>query len=288
MDRISDLIGPVIEAANSHFRVHDGDFVDSDGLIVCGRCHERRQMFLPPFEGEADQKIVVPCGCRCDKEEWEREKQERKAREDAEVIARLKEQSMMSPRFASATFTAFSITKLNEKVYKKCLWYAEHINEMIDENQGLLFYGPPGTGKTFSAACIANYVLNRRITVFMTSFVKLLSAFGPNGDKDNIIGRMNRAKLLILDDFGSERGSEYSLEQVYNILDSRYRVQLPVIITTNIPIEAMTSDTDMTHARIYDRVFEMCDPVEFSGMSWRKREAVRRRKTLEARMKEEE
>lgn len=288
MDRIADIMEPVIEAANRSFQHREGDYVDSEGLIVCGRCHERRQIILPLFPGaDSTATRVVPVMCKCDVAAYEKEKQDQKDREDAQIIARLREQSLMSPRFASATFTAFSITKQNEDVYRKCLWYSEHLKEMIAENQGLLFYGQPGTGKTFAAACIANYALNRKITVFMTSFVKLLAAFGPNGDKDNITRRMNRAKLLILDDLGAERNNGYSLEQVYNILDSRYRAQLPVIITTNVPIEAMTSETDVSYERIYDRVFEMCDPVEFVGMSWRKREAVKRRKSLKERMEED-
>ena len=49
-----------------------------------------------------------------------------------------------------------------------------HFDEMLEKNQGLLFYGDVGTGKTFAAACIANYLLERRIPVVMT-FLLLLS-----------------------------------------------------------------------------------------------------------------
>ena len=48
-------------------------------------------------------------------------------------------------------------------------------DEMYRNNQGLLLYGPVGTGKSYAAACIANELLNQKIPVIMTSFVKILT-----------------------------------------------------------------------------------------------------------------
>ena len=76
--------------------------------------------------------------------------------------------------------------------------------------------------------------------------------------------------LLILDDLGAERSTDYALEQVYNIVDSRYRAGLPVIYTTNLTLEELKNPADMRYARIYDRVLEKCFPVEFRGVSRRK------------------
>lgn len=106
----------------------------------------------------------------------------------------------------------------------------------------------------------------------MTSFVSLLHA-----DKENISNyRLNQASLLILDDFGAERGTDYALENVYNIIDSRYRSGKPIIITTNIALREMQICEDIRYSRIYDRLFEMCYPVKVEGKSWRKKEAVAR------------
>ena len=97
---------------------------------------------------------------------------------------------------------------------------------MMTKNQGLLFYGDVGTGKTFSAACIANYLLNRKIPTVMTSFVKIIGNADLRNREESMYftDRLNRAKLLIIDDLGAERGTDYALERVYDIIDSRYRL----------------------------------------------------------------
>ena len=71
--------------------------------------------------------------------------------------------------------------------------------------------------------------------------------------------------LLIIDDFGMERGTEYGLEQVYNVIDSRYRSRKPLIVTTNLTLEELQHPEDTAHARIYDRLLEMCSPSALLG-----------------------
>ena len=78
---------------------------------------------------------------------------------------------------------------------------------------------------------------------------------------------------LILDDFGMERGTEYGLEQVYNVIDSRYRSGKPLIVTTNLTLTELQNPQDTPHARIYDRLLEMCAPVCFSGENFRRESA---------------
>ncbi len=89
--------------------------------------------------------------------------------------------------------------------------------------------------------------------------------------------------LQILDDFGMERGTEYGLEQVYNVIDSRYRSRKPLIVTTNLTLEELQNPEDTAHARIYDRLTEMCTPVRITGENFRKaraREKMEQLKTL--------
>ena len=111
----------------------------------------------------------------------------------------------------------------------------------------------------------------------MTSFVKLLETMqGFSEDDGALIARLNRAKLLIIDDLGAERSTDFALEKVYDIVDSRYRAKLPIILTTNLSMTEMKESADIRYTRIYDRIFEMCYPMQFTGRSWRKAEAARR------------
>ena len=100
----------------------------------------------------------------------------------------------------------------------------------------------------------------------MTNFALILNDLAATFEgKNEYISNLCRYPLLILDDFGMERGTEYGLEQVYNVIDSRYRSGKPLIVTTNLTLTELQNPQDTPHARIYDRLLEMCAPVCFSG-----------------------
>lgn len=262
--------------------INPGDYEDEEGLLVCGVCGEQRQKFIDfaaPTEDDPNhtKKLKVATMCRCEREVEERRKREKQNEEDMERIRKLKKASLMDEKLSGATFRNFKPTKYNARNLKLCQRYAEKFDLMLEKNQGLLFWGDVGTGKSFAAACIANYLLERKIPVIMTSFVKLLEVIQASREEEPaILNRLGYAKLVIFDDLGAERGTDYALEKVYNIIDSRYRKSLPMILTTNLTIEEMKRDMDIRYSRIYDRIFEICYPMQFTGPSWRKTEASRR------------
>ena len=266
---------------------NDGDYEDENGILICGKCGEPRQRFMlfdDPTDDDPEHKseLKVVTMCRCEREEEEREKRKEEAAKDMEKIQRLRNASLLDEKFRGATFGAFKVTKYNERNLKLCRRYAMKFDQMVEKDQGLIFWGSVGTGKSFAAACIANYLLDRKVPVVMTSFVKLLEVFQSGRDEEtSILNRLGYAKLVIFDDLGAERGTDYALEKVYNIVDSRYRKSLPMILTTNLTIEDMKSEVDMRYRRIYDRVFETCYPMQFTGPSWRMKEASRRYKDME-------
>ena len=266
---------------------NDGDYEDENGILICGKCGEPRQRFMlfdDPTDDDPEHKseLKVVTMCRCEREEEEREKRKEEAAKDMEKIQRLRNASLLDEKLRGATFGAFKVTKYNERNLKLCRRYAMKFDQMVEKDQGLIFWGSVGTGKSFAAACIANYLLDRKVPVVMTSFVKLLEVFQSGRDEEtSILNRLGYAKLVIFDDLGAERGTDYALEKVYNIVDSRYRKSLPMILTTNLTIEDMKSEVDMRYRRIYDRVFETCYPMQFTGPSWRMKEASRRYKDME-------
>ena len=75
--------------------------------------------------------------------------------------------------------------------------------------------------------------------------------------------------LLVIDDLGVERNTEYAMEQIFTIIDSWYRSKKPLIVTTNWKLEEIKNPPDLVHARIYDRILERCVPVLFSGKNFR-------------------
>ena len=278
-----DYLAPVLAANAKLGEPGNGDYKDEDGLLVCGKCHTRRQsrIRVPTGPNGEMQEIVVFTQCKCRKEADEALAEARRRAEEEErhrnLVKHLKKLSLMDDRMVGHRFDAFQKTQENATNLKLCRRYAEHFDEMLDRNQGLLMFGSVGTGKSFSAACIANHLLDQGISVMMTSFVRILNVVQNGKEADsNLLDQMNRVKLLIIDDLGAERGTDYALEKVYHVIDSRYRAKLPIILTTNLTLAEMKAETESRYERIYDRIFEMCYPMEYRGISWRKKEANKR------------
>ena len=115
---------------------------------------------------------------------------------------------------------------------------------------GLLLWGDVGTGKSFFAGCVANALLDKGVPVLMTNFAKILNSLTgiyPQ-DRNEFINSLNQYSLLIIDDLGVERNSEFALEQVFHVIDSRYRSMKPMIITTNLTLEELKHPEDLAPA----------------------------------------
>ena len=87
--------------------------------------------------------------------------------------------------------------------------------------------------------------------------------------KNELLEDICRCSLLVIDDFGSERESEYGLETIHSVLDARYNCGKPMIVTTNLPLQTINHPTDVMHKKIYDRL-KNCVPIQFTGESFRK------------------
>ena len=79
---------------------------------------------------------------------------------------------------------------------------------------------------------------------------------------------------LIIDNLGIERNSDFALEQVFNVIDSRYRSKKPLIITTNLTLSELNNAADIAHKRIYDRILERCIPVRINNRNIRQDNAT--------------
>jgi len=244
---------------------------------VCGKPRFKMMDFplLDGRDGFEKREVKIMCDCEIAARN-ERDERERREKEIA-LIHDLKKLSLIDERLSGVNFSTCKVDESNSKMIGIARKYVDNFDEMYKECQGLLFFGDVGTGKSYIAAAIANELMNRLIPVVMTSFVRLLQEMqGFETDNTEFIQRLNRAKLLVIDDLGAERGTDYALERVYEVIDSRYRSKKPIILTTNMQYKAMQECQDIRYVRIYDRIFEMCYPVKFTGKSWRKKDAVDR------------
>ena len=130
----------------------------------------------------------------------------------------------------------------------------------------------PIYGQILPAVCIANALLDQDVPVLMTNFPTILARLcGTSGeDRTAFLDSLGDYNLLIIDNLGVGRNTEYALEQMFSIIDSRCRCNKPLIVTTNLKLDELKHPPDLAHARIYDRLLEMCAPIRFSGENFRK------------------
>lgn len=274
-DKVVDLeiARAVIKAASSSRPVKGQYDYYKDGILYCGKCKTAKEAVIT-IGGES---VTVRCICQCEKAERERAERRRQYEEEMRRIRDLKTGSLIDTKLRNATLSTFVANRENAKLYTIIRNYVDNFNEFYTDNIGLLFWGSVGSGKSYAAACIANELLDRRKSVIMTSFVKILQAIQFNSELEaQLLSKMCSASLLIIDDLGAERRTEYALEKVYNVVDSRYRAGRPLIVTTNLELESMQKEQDDKYQKIYDRIFEMCHPVKVDCPSWRIEKAKER------------
>ena len=269
----SNITKAVIKAATAAKADKNSEDYYKDGVLVCGKCHTNKEKKIQL----AGEYVTVRCICKCESEERERIQKQKDYEEEMRRIERLKVASLMDAKLKSATLKTFTQKEDNQKLYTIVKNYVDNFETFYKSNRGLLFWGTVGTGKSYAAACIANELLNRKTPVVMTSFVKVLQVIQDNTENETeFVNRLCAARLLIIDDLGTERNTDYALEKVYNVIDSRYRTGKPLILTTNLNLQDMQMTQDIRYQRIYDRIFEMCHPVMVNGTSWRINQAKER------------
>ena len=99
----------------------------------------------------------------------------------------------------------------------------------------------------------------------MTSFPKIANDLFRAEEKSEYLADLCNVSLLIIDDFGAERRSDYMLETMWHVLELRSCFRKPLIITTNLTMEALRDPPEESLARIYDRILAVCAPLFFPG-----------------------
>jgi len=267
------------------------DYIGDDGFVHCAKCHGRKQRYIDTKTlGLGTIKVWCACPCLAAKakaeEEAKRARKEREKREQENRIMAysLRQEYMREEMIRSASFDIFfskvftgeNDNAASRRLYKIATRYVEMFDLMLKDEKGMLFFGPTGTGKTFTAACIANALLDKGVPVIMTSLSKLTDAidFGDNTKSATaIIQKINKADLLILDDLGVERASSFAMEKQYEFINGRYEAKKPIIFTTNLTKDQLLKTPNIDLQRVYSRAFEKCHLISFDGPDLRRERA---------------
>ena len=239
----------------------EGDYYSADGLLYCGKCHTPKQMRGEgPTEG-----MFLSIVCRCRQAEMEKEAEaEQRARVEELRLHCLPEEEKRNHRFSIAD------DDKNIRIAKK---YCDEWEQVKAKNIGLVLWGNTGSGKSFTVDCICNALIDQAVPVINITTVELVSKLADrNTDREVFIKRLREIPLLVLDDLGAERDTEFSHEQLCSVIDTRAEGGRPLVITTNYTLDEMKNVKDRRLLRIFNRVFACCIPVNVSGKS--KRDAL--------------
>lgn len=254
-----EIIENIEEKAKEAIKQKDGDYIKDD-LLYCGKCNTPKQAKVVMFG-----KIITPyCLCKCESERL-------KAEEKARKTEKRRIEAFGSSNLVNCTFEADDGG--NPKITEAMKRYVENFTDFKKSGQGLLLYGDTGRGKTFAAAEVANALIDKGYSVYVTNFAKIANEITASfDDKQEVYDRLSRYSLLVLDDLSAERKTEFMQEVVHAVIDSRINSGKPMIITTNLTADELSNPQDIASKRIYERITQKCLPIKVEGQNRRKEE----------------
>lgn len=133
------------------------------------------------------------------------------------------------------------------------------------ENRGMVLTGTVGSGKTGLAVSLAYLVHMQGHRVRIGTFTEILDEMRPKagfGEKETEPADMYKPRLLVLDDLGTQKVTDFVEERLFAIIDGRHQRRLPTIITTNLDLEKLN---DQFGRRVVSRIVEVSRFVTLTG-----------------------
>lgn len=280
---MENTLKSLLRATTTYSGSEDIEILDNeyekDGMIYCKTCNEPKL-----FKSEKFDRIIR-CTCSCYDKEL---KAQRKIEEDLERLEKFKtlqKQSLIGERFTDATFYNTVIDDKTDPSFKiafeRCKKFCDNAEDVIENGYGIYIYSEQsGNGKTWLATCIVNELTKRLVPCLFTNFFEILmelnNTFNGSEKENQIIDKLAKIPLLVIDDIGTERlltnGEDNRMqEKVYTIINRRYNEKKSTIFTSNLTMRELVTKRGMM-IKTVDRISEMSSvTLEIKGESFRKK-----------------
>lgn len=176
-------------------------------------------------------------------------------------------------RIAGASFAGANFALYQPEYRTQARKIYAYVQKFCDElktnpGQGLFIHGSTGSGKSYLLGCIANYMLGQmsvRYMVYADFLDSLRATFNRDAEhsEQQLVDEVKNVDLLLLDDLGIERPTEFSLKYLAQIIDYRYRNLKPLVVTSNFTLTELIGrfQTDLYGERIVWRLGEICSNI---------------------------
>lgn len=203
---------------------------------------------------------------------------ERDRARDMELWAKSVNVSGIPKRFSAKSFDKYVATCSGQQAaLDKCVTYS---NRLIggDEGRFLIMTGRPGTGKNHLSCCIGLEAIKSGMKVVfgrvdqLIRFVRDTYRSGSNMTEMQAINKLVGCDLLIMDEVGTERGTDEDRRLIFSLLDDRYSNMKSTILISNHPVKSAGGVDGLDKilgARIIDRMRECGDVIVFDWESYR-------------------
>lgn len=224
-----------------------------DKRDICPECHKARELVI----NMNGCRSVVRAICDCELEEEERLAALRK-----KALQEMGEDSRFRKAFGDRVIRGSFDGEPNHALTVGKRYVDSFEANFKKKMNGIIFHGSARQGKTYAAEAVAYELHKQNFNVYMATAMELVQSFQYEASTkvEALRKRISNADLLVVDDLGASRDTEFGNEIIFSIVDSRYTAGKPLIVTTNKTLNEMQDSTE--DQRLYGRILERCYPCE--------------------------